>query len=484
MKVTIDGQSIEVAPGTTILQAARMIGGESVPPAMCYYSKLEKTGGKCRCCLVEVSKGSDADPRPMPKLMASCVTGCMDGMEVNSKNSDRVREARQSVTEFLLINHPLDCPICDQAGECDLQDLSFEHGKSKTRFIEEKRTFELEDIGPNIQLHMNRCILCQRCVAVADQLTDNRVHGVLDRGDHANISTCISKAIDNEFSGNMIDVCPVGALTSKDFRFKQRVWFLESFDAICNGCSKGCNIYVDHRKEKYKDDKIFRFRPRVNKSINGWFLCDEGRLSYTKEETNRFFTPILNKSEVSLNDALASMFKELTTHNNILFVLSPNLSYEEISNLKNLASKLNANVSGYSPDTFDSSFGDDYLRNSDKAVNRASFKELEINETKEYFEYSLNSSSLIIIFENSYFENNLNLLKDKKVVSFFSHNCLTIGNSDISIPVTSFYEKNGTYINCDNIKQKVISKMNKNNPMSTITSIIENLKSMIEKGAL
>jgi NADH-quinone oxidoreductase subunit G len=141
MKVTIDGQSIEVEPGTTILQAARMIGGEVVPPAMCYYSKLKGSGGKCRCCLVEVAKGSEADPRPMPKLMASCVTGCMDGMEVNSKSSERVTEARKSVTEFLLINHPLDCPVCDQAGECDLQNLSFEHGKSQSRYIEEKKNF-------------------------------------------------------------------------------------------------------------------------------------------------------------------------------------------------------------------------------------------------------------------------------------------------------------------------------------------------------
>lgn len=239
MKVTIDGQSIEVEPGTTILQAARMIGGESVPPAMCYYSKLKGSGGKCRCCLVEVSKGSDANPTPMPKLVASCVTGVMDGMEVNSKNSARVEEARKSVTEFLLINHPLDCPVCDQAGECDLQNLSFEHGKSQTRFIEEKRTFEPENIGPYIQLHMNRCILCQRCVQVADQLTDNRVHGVMDRGDHANISTCISKAIDNEMSGNMIDVCPVGALTDKTFRFKSRVWFSKPYDAH-RDCDKCC----------------------------------------------------------------------------------------------------------------------------------------------------------------------------------------------------------------------------------------------------
>lgn len=239
MKVTIDGQSIEVELGTTILQAARKIGGESVPPAMCYYSKLKGSGGKCRACLVEVSKGSETDPRPMPKLMASCVTGCMDGMEVKSLTSEKVVDARKSVTEFLLINHPLDCPVCDQAGECDLQNLSFKNGSSHTRYIEEKRTFEPENIGNNIQLHMNRCILCYRCVMVADQLTDNRVHGVMNRGDHSQISTCISKAIDNEFSGNMIDVCPVGALTDKTFRFKSRVWFNKPYNAH-RDCDKCC----------------------------------------------------------------------------------------------------------------------------------------------------------------------------------------------------------------------------------------------------
>jgi NADH-quinone oxidoreductase subunit G len=175
----------------------------------------------------------------MPKLMASCVTGCQDGMEVASKSSERVRDARNAVTEFLLINHPLDCPVCDQAGECDLQNLSFEHGKLQQRFIEDKRTFEPENIGDKIQLHMNRCIVCQRCVEVADQLTDGRVHGVLNRGDHSQISTCVSAAIDNEFSGNMIDVCPVGALTDKTFRFKSRVWFNKPFNAH-RDCDKCC----------------------------------------------------------------------------------------------------------------------------------------------------------------------------------------------------------------------------------------------------
>ncbi len=237
-KVTIDNISIEVAPGTTVLQAAREIGGDVTPPAMCYYSKLEGSGGKCRTCLVEVSKGSDRDERPMPKLMASCRTQVMDGMEVKNITSPRVQEARAGVVEFLLMNHPLDCPICDQAGECHLQDLGYEHGSEGTRFEFERRTFEKEDIGPYIKLHMTRCILCYRCTYVADQLTDSRSHGILERGDHAEISTLISKAIDNDFSGNMIDVCPVGALTDKTFRFKNRVWFTKPVYAQrdCDTC--------------------------------------------------------------------------------------------------------------------------------------------------------------------------------------------------------------------------------------------------------
>src|ERR1700679_4074406 len=187
MKVTIDGIAIDVEPGTSILNAARQIGGDVVPPAMCYYSKLEDSGGKCRTCLVKVSKGSDKDPRPMPKLVASCRTAAMDGMEVQNITSPEVIEARKGIVEMLLINHPLDCPICDQAGECDLQNLGFEHGKAKTRYEEGRRKFEVIDIGPYIKLHMTRCILCYRCTYVADQLTDKRVHGIIWRGEVSEI---------------------------------------------------------------------------------------------------------------------------------------------------------------------------------------------------------------------------------------------------------------------------------------------------------
>ena len=233
-KVTIDNITIEVPAGTTVLQAARQIGGDVVPPAMCYYSKLQQTGGYCRTCLVKVAQGSAADPRPMPKLVASCRTAVMDGMVVENITNPAVLEARKGVVEMLLINHPLDCPVCDQAGECDLQDLSYEHGTEGTRYEFKRRTFERIDIGPTIQLHMTRCILCYRCVHTANQVSGDREHGVMDRGDHAQIATYIQESLDSEYIGNVIDVCPVGALTDRTFRFKNRVWFTKPMDAHRN----------------------------------------------------------------------------------------------------------------------------------------------------------------------------------------------------------------------------------------------------------
>jgi len=273
IKVTIDGIETEVEEGTTILNAARKIGGHIVPPAMCYYSKLKGSGGKCRTCLVKVAAGSTKDPRPMPKLVASCSTPVQDGMVVQNTTSPEVKEARKGVVEFLLLNHPLDCPICDQAGECDLQNLGFEHGSAKTRYEEGRRTFDRIDIGDKIQLHMTRCILCYRCVYTADQITEKRVHGVLNRGDASEISTYIHQAIDNDFSGNIIDVCPVGALTDKTFRFKSRVWFLNPMDAH-RDCPKCCGKVVvwEHGKEIYR---VTARKDKYNEVEE--FICNECR---------------------------------------------------------------------------------------------------------------------------------------------------------------------------------------------------------------
>lgn len=279
MKVTIDGIEIDVPKGTTILQAARMIGPEVAPPAMCYYTKLKTSGGYCRTCIVKVTQGSTANPTPMPKPVASCRTEVMDGMVVENFTNPEILEARKGVVEFLLINHPLDCPVCDQAGECKLQDLGYENGSSKTRYEFKRREYEMIDIGDKIKLHMTRCILCYRCVKTADQITNDRVHGVISRGDASEISTYIENIIDNDFSGNVIDVCPVGALTDKTFRFKQRVWFTKPVDANrkCDKCSGKTRVWL-------KGEEVVRVTARKDQ----WdeveeFICNSCRYDHKKK---------------------------------------------------------------------------------------------------------------------------------------------------------------------------------------------------------
>ncbi len=317
IKVTIDNITVEVAPGSSILEAARQIGGDVTPPAMCYYSKLSESGGKCRTCLVEVSKGSEKDPRPMRKLVASCRTNVMDGMEVRNITSPAVQEARRGVVEMLLINHPLDCPVCDQAGECHLQDLSYTHGTESTRYDFERRTFAPEDIGPYIQLHMNRCILCYRCVYTADEVAEGeRKHGVINRGDHAQISAYIKNSLENDFIGNVIDVCPVGALTDKTFRFKNRVWFLDPMWAHrdCDKCSgkvtlwnRGDEVYrVTGRKDQWGEveDWICNTCRFEKKNASDWVIEKPADISRHSVINQNHYTEDMIRPEETVSEVI------------------------------------------------------------------------------------------------------------------------------------------------------------------------------------
>lgn len=215
-KVTIDNITIDVPVGTTVLNAARKIGGDVAPPAMCYYSKLQGSGGKCRTCLVEIAAGSTADPRPMPKLVASCRTTVMDGMIVKNITSEKVKDARAGVVEFLLLNHPLDCPICDQGGDCDLQEHSLYFGFAKRRFYNYKRVVLDKSLGPIVKSVMTRCIHCTRCIRFLFEIAEYKEFGVLGRGKKSEIGLYVEKLILSELSGNIIDLCPVAHFTTKN----------------------------------------------------------------------------------------------------------------------------------------------------------------------------------------------------------------------------------------------------------------------------
>ncbi len=314
MKVTIDGIEIDVPKGTTILQAARMIGPHVAPPAMCFYTKLKTSGGYCRTCIVKVTQGSTANPTPMPKPVASCRTEVMDGMVVQNTTSPEILEARKGVVEFLLINHPLDCPICDQAGECHLQDLGYEHGAVKTRYEFKRREFEKIDIGKYVQLHMTRCIMCYRCVKVCEQFTDGRVHGVIHRGDASEISTYIQNSIQNDFSGNVIDVCPVGALTDKTFRFKNRVWFTKPVEAHrkCDKCCGKTTLWL-------QGEEVLRVTSRKDQwGESEEFICNTCRFEKKKTADWTIEGPtVVNRHSVisqnhylSLNQAKVQVLKQ------------------------------------------------------------------------------------------------------------------------------------------------------------------------------
>jgi NADH-quinone oxidoreductase subunit G len=263
-KVKIDGREIEVAAGTTVIQAASQLGIEI--PHFCYHPDLP-VDGNCRMCLVEIEK--------MPKLQIACNTAVADGMVVMTQSA-KAATAHRTTLEFLLVNHPIDCPVCDQAGECYLQDQYMEHGLHDAKIDPEEKVKKRKvvDLGP-IMLDAERCVLCSRCLRFEATVTGTNSFEFRNRGDHTQIATFEDRPITHNYAGNLADVCPVGALLSHDFRFKMRVWFLKGTESVCPGCSTGCNIFVDHR-----DDEVHRLRPRRNVDVNRSWMCDIGRVEY------------------------------------------------------------------------------------------------------------------------------------------------------------------------------------------------------------
>jgi NADH-quinone oxidoreductase subunit G len=264
INLTIDGAPVSVPAGTLVIEAAKQAG--VLVPHYCYHPGLP-VAGVCRMCLVHVEKA--------PKLAIACATTVAEGMVVHTQSPD-AKAARQSVLEFLLINHPLDCPICDQAGECELQDFVFQEGRANTRYAEYAKRFNpVEDFGPDVLYVPNRCILCTRCVRFMEDVALEPVLNVSERGDRATIGIHPDARLDHPWAGNVVDLCPVGSLLSKDFLHKARAWELDKTASVCTGCSQGCNVTLDLR-----DHTVVRVRPRPNLAVNRYFICDHGRANY------------------------------------------------------------------------------------------------------------------------------------------------------------------------------------------------------------
>ncbi|MCU0411339.1 MAG: 2Fe-2S iron-sulfur cluster-binding protein [Bacteroidetes bacterium] len=320
-KITIDGKEFDVDPKLTVIQAAAENGIEI--PHFCWHPKLS-VSGNCRMCLVEIEK--------MPKLAIACSTQVSDGMVVRT-DSDRVVKARNAVMEFLLINHPLDCPICDEAGECKLQDYAYKYSIGESRFTEDKvHKPKRVELGPRVMLDDERCIMCSRCIRFADEVAHQPALTFTERGTHVVLTTFPGQQFDSPYSMNVIDLCPVGALTSRDFRFKSRVWEMSSTDSVCIGCARGCNTQVWVR-----NNEILRLTPKQNDEVNGPWMCDHGRLDSFRHVNSdaRLNGPLLRKDnafvEVGWDEALSRIVSELRTYrkNEIAAIGSPYATNED-----------------------------------------------------------------------------------------------------------------------------------------------------------
>ena len=450
--VVVDGKTYQAMEGSLLIDL--LINEKIKVPYFCYHESLGPDGN-CRMCMVEI----EGQKRPQ----IACDTFVEKDMAVLS-NSESIKKVRTEILELELVNHPVDCPTCDQAGECSLQDFYMEYGlhESKISISEKVKHAKHVDLGSNVMLDQERCVLCARCTRFTDKITHTHELGIVGRGDEAKVTIMPGRPLNNPYAMNVVDLCPVGALTSKDFRFSQRVWFLQTVNSVCHGCAKGCNIYIDHNKIKYQDDVIYRFRPRRNDEVNGFFICDEGRLSYKELQENRQETPLLNFSQVTPKAAIQKAKELLEKHKkNITILMDANLFSEEMEAILEFAKSVNANVFSPLEVYADENFKDDMLKSSNRAANSKTIERLNVEKSVP------NSSGLLINFNHPQDFN-----ADEKL-NFFTHKR---DSSALTLPIAAFSENSGTLTNEDGVTQTCEKAVFKNNPIPTIIEYLTELR--------
>ncbi len=470
----LDDREIPFEPGDTIIRAAHRQGIDI--PHYCWHPGLS-VAANCRMCLVEIAPPPGRKPLMLdvvrwddekqdyvqekkPKLQPACQMQVAEGMQVLSETSEHVARARHSVQEFLLLNHPVDCPICDQAGECRLQDYWLEHQHSKKRMRDEIIHMpKAQSFGPTMVYDAERCIVCTRCVRVCDELAKDPVLDKRERGNLGEIVLAPGRQLDHPYTLMTEYVCPVGALTSKDFRFKARVWFLRAARTVCTGCATGCNAFADFDP---RTSTVYRYRPRENLEVNKYWMCDEGMLDYARINDDRVLEARVGGEKTDYDAALGKAAKLLgkADPDALAIVLSAQHSNEDNFALLTLARDYmgagNLFLSGKAPGE-----GDDILRHTDKNPNTAGATALSTSSPPGSFAdlvAALEAKKLShVLVLGSYAADPAlaaALGKAQAVVALATHEGPFVEHAEVVLPVSSWAESDGTFVNAKGMAQE------------------------------
>jgi NADH-quinone oxidoreductase subunit G len=443
-KLTIDGKQVEFPDGTRLFDACTEVRGEALPH-FCYHPDLS-IAGVCRLCQVEIDG--------MPKLTIACNTTVRDDMVVHTR-SEKVRNAVGKILEMHLINHPVDCPICDQAGECGLQDQYMGYGlyESEVTVTDKVNKVKAEVIGPYVILDKERCVLCTRCTRFLDEITGTRELGIFNRGDRAEISVAPGRELNNNYSLNTVDICPVGALTSRDFRFQKRVWLLRSTPSVCPGCATGCNVRIDH-----EGGRVYRLKPRRNDEVNGPWMCDLGRMVYKNvHDEKRLQSPLVRKDgelqAVTWQEAWTRLIALIQPDSVALALASPQQSLEELVLFRRLMAELTGaeNLLG-GMSGLDIQEGDDLLLAGDRTPNRTGLAWLQLPEIPPatLVERLPGAGRTVVIYGGDPAADEAvraALQSCDQVVYLGTHRNATAAAAALVIPLSMWAEKDGLFVN-------------------------------------
>ena len=451
----LDGKTVEFEPGEKILSAAMRAGIQI--PHYCYHPGMSVVA-TCRMCMVDVIDMGNG--RPAPKLQTSCSMDAVEGMKVETMN-EKVKDAKELVMEYLLINHPLDCPICDQSGECVLQDYSFEFGSGKSEMEYSKRVYGWRDIGTFVALERNRCIHCTRCDRFTREITGTNEFGMFNRGHELTVDTYSDRPMTNQFQGNMADICPVGAITEKEFRFKRRVWKLKKTPSICVGCSTGCNVTIEYDK-----NEVFRLKPRDNPDVNKWWMCDQGRLTYKvlNIRENRIAYPLGKTAEgfqeISWENAFSAIQEKISelqpTSNEVIGLVDTHASNEELYLFKKLLKEGFDSDQLFFPDLeWEQPVSDFFINSlitSDKSPNRAGARMLGLKGVKSSEEVTSKiptGTKVLLVFGKPFEDENLLSQAGNipLVINIAAWQSGWSETADVTLPGRLHSEKDATYTN-------------------------------------